>query len=225
MFMTVAWSYFSLAHLFPFIHAWNALPDSIVKNELLWMSITGGLLSGIKILLAVISVKLLKSWYLKQKENEKIEREKLNLDLQLLKAQIRPDLLFSSLDTISIYSQNKDSGRASVLLLKLSELLSYILYESDKPFVALDKEIKMIKDYLLLVKMNVTRTMDIDISVKGNGGDKIIIPLILLPFLENSMAYCLDKNLENSWLNLSIINVDEDLTIKIVNGKFPNREG
>ena len=96
------------------------------NNSLWWTNINSGLLSAPKVIAAAAVIKLIKRWYLKQKEKERIEKEKLITDLQLMKAQIRPGFLFNSLDQIYDAAQ-KNSPQAPELLLKLADLLSYLL--------------------------------------------------------------------------------------------------
>ena len=154
----------------------------------------------------------------------RLEKEKINVELQLLKAQIHPDFLFSSLDNIYLFAQNNDALRASSLLLKLSDLLSYMLYECDKEFVPLDKEIKMIKDYMMLEKTRIGNRLEMDISIKGDTDDKMIAPLLLLPFIENSFLYCDNEKLEKNWINLYLRIEDDELTMKLVNGKPADKD-
>ena len=72
------------------------------NQNIWWAAISAGLLSAPKVITVATAIKLIKRWYLKQKEKELLEKEKLQADLQLLKAQIHPEFLFSSLD--SLYS-------------------------------------------------------------------------------------------------------------------------
>src|SRR5436190_3267589 len=105
-------SYFLHKGVFPLIN--NAFNYHLAASQnIIWTSVTSGILSAPKIISAAVAVKLLKRWYLKQKEKERLEQEKLVTDLQLLKAQIHPDLLFSSLDIICFLAQKKDVNRAS----------------------------------------------------------------------------------------------------------------
>lgn len=215
---TITWSYSCYALLFPLFDASFHLSTAITKNLLIWNSITGGLISAMKVVAAATAIILLKRWYLKQKENERLEREKITVELQLLKAQIHPDVLFSSLDNIYLYAQN-NTAKACELLLKLSDLLSYILYECDQPQVLLSKEIKMIKDYMALEKARMGNQLEMSIVVKGDAENKLIAPLILLPFVENSILYCGYNKLEKTWINLDIRIQGDDLSMKLINGK------
>ena len=109
-------------------------------NTIWWTSVNSVLLNAPKIIAAATAITLVKRWYLKQKEKERVEKEKLTTDLQLLKAQIRPGFLFSSLDHIYEYARIK-SPNAHELLIKFSDLLSYLLYECDDARVPVGKGI------------------------------------------------------------------------------------
>lgn len=189
------------------------------NNTLWWITINSGLLSAPKVIAAATAIKLIKRWYLKQKEKERIEQEKLVTDLQLMKAQIRPGFLFSSLDQIYKATQ-KDSPRAPELLLKLSDLLSYLLYECDESKVSLEKEISMMKEYMTLERERYGNRLELEIVIKGNMHQKQIAPLLLLPFLENSFKHC-NSETEQPWINLEISIENEILSMKLLNGVAP----
>ncbi|MBD0279865.1 MAG: histidine kinase [Flavisolibacter sp.] len=216
-FIVITWAYICYALLFPLLDTAFHLPSAVTQNILLWNSVAAGLISALKVVMAAASVTLLKYWWLKQKEKERLEKEKINTELQLLKAQIHPDFLFSSLDHIYSFAQT-DAKRASELLLKLAEMLSYMLYECNQPLVSLEKEIKMMNDYIRLEKIRMEQKLEIDISVNGEASGKMIIPLLLLPFIENSLFYCYDEKLEKYWINLDLQITENDFSLKLVNG-------
>ena len=95
-----------------------------------------------------------------------MEKEKLITDLQLMKAQIRPGFLFSSLDQIYKYAKKK-SPEAPELLLKFADLLSYLLYECDESKVPLEKELTMMKEYMSLEKARYGNRLEIETVIKG----------------------------------------------------------
>jgi sensor histidine kinase YesM len=192
---------------------------SVINQNIWWTSITSGLLSAPKVISAAAAIKLLKRWWLKQKEKEKLEKEKLITDLQLLKAQIRPEFLFSSLHDIYLFVRKKENNRASILLLKLADILSYILYECDNSLVPLEKEIKTAKSFLLLKKTTMGDRLEIDLAEKGETTGKMIAPLLLFSFLENSFSYIGNKRLEKNWINLEFQIEQNDLTMKLIHGK------
>jgi len=218
-FLILMSSYFIHRSIFPLVNtAFNYEP--VIDNQnLWWTSITSGLLSAPKIISAAAAIKLLKRWWLKQKEKERLEKEKLITDLQLLKAQMHPEFLFSSLDNICVMVQKKNINTASMLLLKLADILSYILYECDNRLVLLEKEIKVIKDYLVLEKNRMANRLEIDVAVKGEPGAKMIAPLLLFSFIENCFLYIANKKLERNWINLEFQIEPAEFTMKLIHGK------
>ena len=218
-FLILLLSYFIHKTVLPFINSAFNYTTVIANQTIWWTSITSGLLSAPKVICAAAAIKLLKRWWLKQKEKERFEKEKLLTDLQLLKAQMHPEFLFSSLDNICLMTQKKHTDIASMLLLKLAEILSYILYECDNKLVLLEKEIKIIKDYLTLEKNRMGNSLEIDISVKGEAATKMISPLLLFPFIENSFSYMSNKKFETSWINLEFQIETNELTMKLIHGK------
>lgn len=201
--------------IFPFIDP-AYLSKISSNNTLWWTNINSGLLSAPKVIAAATAIKLVKRWYLKQKEKERIEKEKLITDLQLMKAQIRPGFLFSSLDQIHELAQKK-SSEAPELLLKLSDLLSYLLYECDEPDVSLEKELSMMNEYMDLEKNRYGHRLELETVIKGDMKNKRIAPLLLLPFIENSFSHC-SKQSEQPWINLEVSIENEMILMKLING-------
>ena len=203
-------------NIFPRIDIAYHYKISLGNNTLWWANINSGLLTAPKVIAAATVIKLIKRWYFKQKEKERLEREKLITDLQLMKAQIRPGFLFSSLDQI-YKSAKKKSLQAPELLLKLADLLSYLLYECDEPKVPLEKELSMMKEYMALEKARFGNRLELEITIKGDMKNKKIAPLVLLPFIENSFKYC-KRQAEQPWINLEIDIQNETLLMKLING-------
>ena len=145
-----------------------------------------------------------------------MEREKINTELQLLKAQIRPGFLFNALNNIYAYSL-AGSPRAPEMLLKLSDLLSYMLYECDKPLVPLEKEIEMMKEYIELEKIRRADSLEMEVTVKGELTGKAIAPFLLLPFIENSFKQS-SLMTERPWISMQIKMECDKFSMKLING-------
>jgi two-component system LytT family sensor kinase len=218
-FLILLSSYFIHKTVMPFINTVFNYKPAIANQNIWWTSITSGLLSAPKVISAAAAIKLLKRWWLKQKEKERLEKEKLITDLQLLKAQMHPEFLFSSLDSICLMTQKKNTAGASMLLLKLADILSYILYECDNKLVLLEKEIKVIRDYLVLEKTRMGNRLEIDVAVKGEAGTKMIAPLLLFSLIENSFLYFGNKNPETNWINLELQIETNEISMKLIHGK------
>jgi sensor histidine kinase YesM len=181
-----------------------------------------------------VMIKLIKRWWLKQKQAEELSREKIRAELQLLKAQIHPHFLFNTLNNIYFFALNA-SPKAPQMIKKLSGLLKYILYECNQQWVPLEKEINMISDYMALEKIRYGEQMEMTVeivesSLSGEGArNRLISPLLLVPFVENSFKHGtsemisrpfvkLRMEIDGAWLNFSIINsrpaIYPSLTVK-----------
>lgn len=189
-----------------------------------WPAINLGLMNFAKVAAAATIIKYLKYWWLKQKEGQRLEKEKVNTELQLLKAQVHPDFLFKTLNNIYNHALSS-SPRTSGMLLKLSDLLSYMLYECNRSTVALEKEIEMMKEYMQLEKIRYNDEPEMQVSIKGELNDKRIVPFLLLPFIENSFNYCKQMT-EQFWINMDIRMEGDNFSMKLTNGiaeSFPDQ--
>ncbi len=147
-----------------------------------------------------------KSWFLfKEAEArlDKISREKLEAELSALKSQINPHFLFNSLN--SIYSLVlKNSDKAPEALIKLSDAMRYIIYESDEEKVPLKKEIDFITNYIELQKLRMSDKDKLAFSVPERIENLKIAPLLLIPVIENGFKYGIKGETEASFINVSI---------------------
>lgn len=109
-------------------------------------------------------------------------------ELQYLKMQIHPHFLFNTLNTMYGFALKK-ADETPEMILKLSNLLDYLLYQVDKPFVGLTEEIEHIKDYIELEKMRFNETLRVEFKTRNISEELKIAPMILLPFVENSFKH------------------------------------
>ena len=181
-----------------------------------WPAVNLGLMNFVKVAAAAVIIKYLKYWWLKQKESQRLEKERINTELQLLKAQVHPDFLFKTLNNIYTHSLSS-SPQTSGMLLKLSDLLSYMLYECDQPTVPLEKEIEMMKEYMRLEKIKYNDDPEIQVNIKGEMEGKKIAPFLLLPFIENSYNHY-GQMTEQFWINMDIRIEGDCFSMKLTNG-------
>src|SRR5687767_11289968 len=165
-----------------------------------------------------LAIKLLKNWYVKQKEAAQVAREKINAELQLLKAQVHPHFLFNTLNNIYSFIIN-DSPAAPEAITKLSNLLRYIIYECNQPLVKMEKELAMVKGYIDLEKIRYGKSFNMSLQIMGNANNKMICPLLLIPFLENSFKHGASQMLTHPWVNLEIIIEEDTLYFNLSNSK------
>ncbi|HEY2648427.1 MAG TPA: histidine kinase, partial [Puia sp.] len=140
----------------------------------------------------VCIIKLFKDFHLEQKANELLLREKINTELQLLKTRFQPRFLYDALQHILFLIRNQSADAPSTLM-KLSELLSYVLYESEKERVPLEKELEIVKSFLILKKTFYPKALKVQYQQQLEGGDLSISPLLFLSLMENCLG-TLDKD-------------------------------
>jgi len=165
-----------------------------------------------------LAIKLLKRWYQKQKETEIVIREKINAELQLLKAQVHPHFLFNTLNNIYSFILN-GSDRAPEMIKKLSSLLNYILNDCNQQLVSLEKELSMIQHYIALEQIRYGDRLNLSMHIQGSVNDKMISPLLFIPFVENSFKHGTSRMLTHPWVNLDIIIDKDSLEFKLSNNK------
>ena len=215
LFLLVA-SHYLYWNVFPWIDSFSGHFDENNQPTLFWPVISVGLLHFTKVAASATIIKYVKYWWIKERENQQVEKEKIQAELRLLKAQVHPEFLFKTLDNLYAHAL-RSSPETSWMLLKLSELLSYMLYECDQPEVHLDREIEMMKAYMKLEKLRQHNEPEIQVSVRGHMHNKMIAPFLLLPFIENSFKYC-SQMTEQSWMNLDLSVEGDHFSMKLTNG-------
>lgn len=163
-----------------------------------------------------LSIKLLKYWYLQRKRTIEAEQQKTVAELKLLKAQLHPHFLFNTLN--NLYSHTLEaSPRSPEIVLKLSGLLRFMIYDSNVPKISLVKEIELLQNYISLEKLRYGDRLDLSISITGDIGRFQIAPLLLLPFLENTFKHGTSRQLETSWISLHLSMQGSTMYFKLVN--------
>jgi len=165
-----------------------------------------------------VAIKLLKYWYANQHEQQVLTQEKLRAELNFLKTQIHPHFLFNTLNNLYALTLKK-SDRAPETVLKLSELINYMLYECVSDEVQLTKEIKFIRNYIDIEKMRYGDKLDVDLRVSGEVNERKIAPLILLPFVENCFKHGASEELQQSWVKITVDLQPRITIVKVENNK------
>jgi len=136
-------------------------------------------------------------WIKDRKIKAELEKDKIASQLELLKSQINPHFLFNSLNNIDVLIQDEPQ-RASEYLKKLSEMLRFMLYESNTDKITLSEEIEYIKKYIDLQKIRTSNDKFVKFEVSGNASGKHIAPMIFIHFIENAFKYSTNKKIENA---------------------------
>lgn len=165
-----------------------------------------------------VAIKLLKYWYANKQAQQVLLQDKLQAELKFLKTQIHPHFLFNTLNNLYALTLKK-SDLAPAMVLKLSELINYMLYECREDDVLLEKEIKFIRNYIDIERLRYGDKLDVDIRVRGDANGRKIAPLLLLPFTENCFKHGASLELDQSWVKLDIEVLPDRTLFKVENNK------
>lgn len=169
------------------------------------------------------SVKLTKDWIVQKNRSNELEKANLETELAFLRSQVQPHFFFNTLN--NLYSLTLDkSDRAPDTVLKLSELMSYVVYEAKKRKVSLVKEINHIQNYLDLERLRYGDRLDMVFEITGEIEGIEIAPVLLLPFVENSFKHGVGNQLEAIPIKISIDAKPNQLIFTVENDRLAEGE-
>jgi hypothetical protein len=158
-----------------------------------------------------------------ERRRREIEREKANAELAYLKQQINPHFLFNTLNSIYSYTIGV-SNEASDAVLKLSSILRYMLYETNRDRVPLSDELAVLDNYIDLQRLRITDKTQIDVLVTGDTHLHRIEPMLLIPIIENAFKYGVDS-VEPSFVRIEIESAGSRFTFRVSNKVVRRNDG
>ena len=159
---------------------------------------------------------VIRKWMEQQRINEALMREKVAAELALLRSQVQPHFIFNTLNNIYMLSL-KSSPLTSDMIYRLSALLSYMLYDSKRPLIEVEKEIDYIKNYINLEKIRYGERLDVQMCVVNDVRGVQVPPLLFLPLVENAFKHGVSNAVEGSWIHIDISLKKRVLMFKIEN--------
>ena len=165
-------------------------------------------------------LKFVEDWFAMESKKKEIENEKLVSELRFLKAQINPHFLFNTLNNL-YYLATVNSPNTTEVIEKLSQMMRYMLYESNHPLVSLEKELAYMENYISLEKLRLDNQVPVNFEVIGNPKAVQIVPLILITFLENAFKHGVSNNFKGAYVELSVEILPKTIVYKVKNSKLP----
>jgi len=162
--------------------------------------------------------KIINDWVRDLREKQELEKRTMQSELRFLKSQINPHFLFNTLNSLYALTLKK-SDNAPEIVIKLSEMMRYMLYECNEKRVLLSKEVNYLHNYLALEKLRQAKDIDIKFEVEGKVSHQMIAPLMFIPFLENSFKHGLSNNISNGFVHIYLNVEGEDIQLRIENSK------
>ena len=158
------------------------------------------------------------AWFELEAKKKEMENEKLMAELNFLKAQINPHFLFNTLNNLYYLAYSKSENTTEVIA-KLSQMMRYMIYESNHPKVKLSKEIEYMQSYISLEKMRLNEQVPISFEVKGDTENVWIAPLILITFLENAFKHGISTSNPKARIEVSLVLEGKQCIYSVRNSK------
>lgn len=170
------------------------------------------------------TIKLFLNWMDTQNRNIEISNQKILTELNFLRSQFHPHFMFNALN--SLYSKILTRSEQSAdMVLKISSLLRFSLYEATGKSVQLSKEIQYLADYMDLQQVRFQDNVDISFVVEGDPRDLSIEPFLIMPLIENSFKFCQGDKNTPAWVSIHMLIEDNWLRVKIENSKGAETTG
>ena len=167
-----------------------------------------------------MAVKLLKFWYEDQHIRTELETQNKESELALLRSQINPHFLFNTLNNIdTLIADNAEEASAAIM--KLSDIMRYMLFDSDTRFVPLSKEITYLESYVSLQKIRFRDPDFVKFEVRGSERNRMIAPMLLIPFVENAFKHGA-KEQDRTGISIFISSENNLLEFEVVNSLSPD---
>lgn len=212
LFVGVGVRYYKYYILGPIIDPHQQLPENVWD----FRRILSEILQGMVVISMAVAIKLIKNKTELQEKNKQLSEEKKLAELNFLKAQMHPHFLFNTLNTL--YSDAiQTGGKSEQIVLHLSSLLRFMLEECSKPLIPIGQELKLIEDYAALERLRHGARLDIRFWYDVDDKSKLISPLLLLPFIENSCKHTLAHMRGDIHIRAHITSMDDSVELRVEN--------
>ncbi len=173
------------------------------------------------VLIIVTAGKVAKDGFKQKIKIQDIEDKQLQMEINLLKSQVNPHFLFNTFNNFYALSLDQ-SEKLPQLFLKLSDLLKYMSESSSKRVVTLKEEFDFIQNYLELEKIRLSHDREIKLNVTGDLSKKIIAPMLLIPFIENSFKHGINTKSKDFYVSIYLAVSGEGIVFVVENSKQRN---
>jgi len=160
------------------------------------------------------AIKLGKMWYIKQQELDLMKKEKLKVEPQMQNGKIQPVFLINALNKVESLSRTKPEVIPGMIR-KIKSLLLYIIYDNNLAKVKLEKELKLLEEYVELEKEGTDDTLHVTMKVIGNVTGERIAPFIIIPLVENSFRQLSSLDIVEKCIDIQIHFADGSLVMVV----------
>lgn len=165
-----------------------------------------------------VSFRMTSNWYTMEADRKELERSRSEAELQNLKNQLNPHFLFNTLNNIySLISFSPEKAQEAVH--ELSRMLRYVMYESNQPFVTLEKELDFVRNYVELMRIRLPQHAELKTDISSVTPGTLIAPLLFISIIENAFKHGVSNN-KPSFIDIHIYQEKDRVVCSILNSDF-----
>ena len=157
-------------------------------------------------------------WRSAARDAERYEKESISAKYENLKSQVNPHFLFNTLNNLYYLAYSKSENTTEVIA-KLSQMMRYMIYDTNQPKVLLNKEIEYMRNYISLERLRLNDQIPIKFDVNGDTENVWITPLIFITFLENAFKHGVSNSNPKAWVNIAIRLQDRECIYTVENSR------
>lgn len=194
-------------------------PEEDYFKTLTFARLVGTLWHTLTFLVFTGMIRFMLDWFELENKRKQLENEKLTAELNYLKSQINPHFLFNTLHNLNslVYAGAKN---ANEVIVKLSNIMRYMIYESGKERVSLSSEIDYMNDYIHLESIRLNNSFKLDFKIDGPVEQIKIAPLLLITFLENAFKHGVSDQEPDCWIKVNLSADARQLHYQVSNKKI-----
>lgn len=202
----------------------NEVFSQLLKNETYYKTlrltrVISTIWDTLSFLIFTGMIRFVLDWFELENKRKQLENEKLNAELNYLKSQINPHFLFNTLHNLNslVYAGARN---ANEVIIKLSNIMRYMIYESGKERVTLSSEIDYMNDYIHLESIRLNNAFRLDFKIDGPVDHVKIAPLMLITFLENAFKHGVSDREPDCWIDVRLTVDEKQLRYQVANKKI-----
>jgi hypothetical protein len=161
--------------------------------------------------------------HLNELQKRESDKQRMIAEVNLLKSQIQPHFLFNTLNNLYGLALSSSSNTTDSIM-RLSKIMEYMLYNSEREQVPLGLEMQYIRDYIELEKLRYGNRLQVSLDIDDSLQDKLIAPLLLFPFIENAFKHGSGRDEGDTWISVSLQKEDAAIVYVVVNS-IPSGDG
>jgi sensor histidine kinase YesM len=191
-------------------------------KEFVWKSYTPFIFSFISFLAMSSSYRIIADNVVKERLRKEKESEALKTELSFLRSQVSPHFMFNVLNNLVALARLK-SNQIEPSLIKLSQLMRYMLYDSDQETISLEKEVEYLRSYIDLQHLRFGEDVKVNLETEGQLAGRMIEPMLLIPFVENAFKHGMGM-IKDPFINIHLKANNEGLQFVVSNKVSPEAD-